>query len=74
MADGFEVPGWVFVELNRHAEGPWSLEPAEAATLGPLLTQVSQAVRSVTGAERVYWMAYGELMPHFHVLVAPRLP
>lgn len=75
VADGFEVPGWLFVELHaRHAEGPWSLRPAEAATLGPMLTRVSQAIRGCTGAERVYWMAFGELMPHFHVLLTPRLP
>lgn len=73
VADGFEVPGWLFVELRgRHAEGPWSLTDDEAGALGPLLARVSGAVREAAGAERVYWMAFGELFPHFHVLLAPR--
>lgn len=72
---GFEAPGWMFVELHsRHAEGPWSLTPDEAASLGPLLSRVSSAVRDVTGAERVYWIAFGEVWPHFHMLLLPRLP
>ena len=74
VAPDFEVPGWLFLELRRHAEGPTALTPEEASELGPLIVDVSTAVQAATGAERVYLLAFGELFPHFHVLVAPRMP
>ena len=74
VAPGFEAPGWLFVELRRHAEGPMGMDDAEAAELGGLIRDLSVAIQSATGAERVYVMAYGELYPHFHVLLAPRMP
>lgn len=74
VADGFEVPGWLFLELRRHAEGPMALSPEEASELGPLLVDLSAAIEAATDAERVYVLAFGELFPHFHLLLAPRLP
>ena len=74
VAEGFEAPGWLFLELRRHAEGPMSMEAEEAAELGPLIPRLSSAVEEVTGAARVDVLAFGELFPHFHVLLAPRLP
>ena len=74
VAPGFEVPGWLFLQLRRHGEGAWSMDAAEAAEFGVLVAQLSAAIRVATGAERVYLAAYGELFPHFHVLLHPRLP
>jgi diadenosine tetraphosphate (Ap4A) HIT family hydrolase len=74
VAAGFEVPGWLFLELRRHAEGPMGLDDDEASELGILIRQLSEAIERVTGAERVYLVAYGELFPHFHVLLSPRMP
>jgi diadenosine tetraphosphate (Ap4A) HIT family hydrolase len=74
VAAGFEVPGWLFLELRRHAEGPMAMNEAEAAELGPLLVRLSAAILAATGAERVYVLAFGELFPHFHLLLLPRLP
>jgi len=74
VADGFEVPGWLFLQLRRHAEGPMALAPEEASELGRLLVDLSAAIQTATGAERVYLLAFGELFPHFHVLLAPRMP
>ncbi len=74
VAEGFEVPGWLFLELRRHAEGPMGMDDTEAAELGVLLRRLSAGVESATGAERVYVVAYGELFPHFHVVLMPRLP
>lgn len=74
VAPGFEVPGWLFLELRRHAEGPMAMNEAEAAELGPLLVRVSGAILAATVAERVYVLAFGELFPHFHLLLLPRLP
>lgn len=74
VAEGFEAPGWLFLELRRHAEGPMAMDDEESAELGPLLQRLSGAIEKVTGAARVYVLAFGELFPHFHVLLAPRLP
>lgn len=74
VAPGFEAPGWLFLELRRHAEGPMAMDEDEAGELGPLIQRLSGAIGSVTGAARVYVLAFGELFPHFHVLLAPRLP
>jgi len=74
VADGFEVPGWVFLETRRHTEGPMGMDEAEADELGSLLARLTGAIEEVTGAEKVYVVAYGELFPHFHLLLHPRLP
>ena len=74
VGPGFEVPGWLFVELRRHVDGPMGMDDAEAAELGGLIRDLTVAIQSATGAERVYLMAYGEMYPHFHVLLAPRMP
>src|SRR2546429_5810021 len=74
VAPGFEVPGWLFLELRRHAEGPMGLADDEASELGILVRLLSEAMQRVTGGERIYLQAYGELFPHFHVLLSPRLP
>ena len=71
---GFEVPGWLFLQLRRHAEGPMGMDDAEAAELGPLLSRLSAGIQAATGAERVYAVAFGEVFPHFHVLLLPRMP
>jgi diadenosine tetraphosphate (Ap4A) HIT family hydrolase len=74
VAEGFEVPGWLFLQLRRHAEGPMGMDDTEAAELGVVLTRLTAGIQAVTDAERVYIVAYGELFPHFHLLLMPRLP
>lgn len=74
VAPGFEVPGWLFLQLRRHAEGPMGMDDAEAAELGPLLSRLAVGIQTATGAERVYAVAFGEVFPHFHVLLVPRMP
>jgi diadenosine tetraphosphate (Ap4A) HIT family hydrolase len=65
------VPGWVAIQTVRHTEGLADLNAAEAADLGPLLYQVSQAVTQVTGSRRVYTYSLGEGCPHTHILLGP---
>ena len=69
---GFDVPGWLFLALRRHAEGPMGMGPGEAAAFGPVLVDLTARLQRVTGAERVYVVAYGELFPHWHCLLSPR--
>lgn len=74
VMEGFEVPGWLFLQLRRHAEGPMAMATDEAAELGGLLVELTGAIQAVTGAEKVYVVAYGEAFPHFHLLLHPRMP
>lgn len=74
VAEGWEAPGWLFLELRRHVDGPMGMDDTEAAELGVLLTRLTAAIQAVTDAERVYLIAYGETFPHFHMLLMPRLP
>ena len=69
---GFDVPGWLFLGMRRHAEGPMAMDGDEAATYGPTVARLTGAVQEATGAPRVYVIAYGELYPHWHCLVSPR--
>jgi diadenosine tetraphosphate (Ap4A) HIT family hydrolase len=72
VADGYEVPGWFFLRLRRHAEGWSGPTAAELAGFGPLSQRISAAIQEVTGAPTVYFMSFGENYPHFHFLVVTR--
>ena len=69
---GLEIPGWIIVALRRHAVGATAMTPGEASSLGPVVADLTSAIQSATGAERVYLLAYGEELPHWHVLLAAR--
>jgi hypothetical protein len=71
MHPAMPVPGWIAAQTLRHTEGLVTLEPAEADELGPLLTRLSAAVTTVTGAPRVYSYSLGEGCPHTHILIGP---
>lgn len=69
---GLEVPGWITLQTVRHTEQVTGMSAEEAATFGPRLLALSQAIKAVTAAERVYLYAFGDGVPHWHVLLAPR--
>ncbi len=72
VTEGYDVPGWFFLRLRRHAEG-WSGPTAtELAGFGPLSQSIATAIQKVTGAPTVYFMSLGENYPHFHFLVIAR--
>lgn len=72
VAAGYEVPGWFFLRLRRHAEG-WSGPTVdELAGFGPLQQRIAAAIQQTTGAPTVYFMSFGENYPHFHFLVIAR--
>ena len=74
VAEGYAAPGWLFLQTRRHVEGPMGMNSEEAGELGLHLTHLTEAIRAVTGAEKVYVLAYGERFPHFHLVLLPRLP
>jgi len=66
------LAGWFLLVSKRHLGGPADLGPEEAAAFGPVLQRTSAAVRAVTGAPKVYAIAFGEGAPHLHVHLVPR--
>ncbi len=72
ILDGVEVPGWIVLGLRRHATDAWGMNADEAATFGPLVARLSQAIQTAADSERVYLLAYGENAHHWHVMLTSR--
>ena len=72
VAEGYDVPGWFFLRLRRHAEGWSGPTVTELADFGPLSQRLAAAIQQVTGAPTIYFMSFGENYPHFHFLVIAR--
>jgi diadenosine tetraphosphate (Ap4A) HIT family hydrolase len=66
--------GWLVVIPRRHVEGPHELNAVEAAALGPLLQQASQALVNVLGCSKTYVIMFAETpgFTHLHFHVVPR--
>ncbi|MEY2568119.1 MAG: hypothetical protein QOE35_2648 [Actinomycetota bacterium] len=74
VAEGYEAPGWLFLQTIRHTEGPMGMDSEEAGELGLDIAHLTSAIQAVTDAEKVYVLAYGERFPHFHLVLIPRMP
>jgi diadenosine tetraphosphate (Ap4A) HIT family hydrolase len=66
------LAGWLLLDARRHLAGPLAFDDREARAWGPAVRQASQLVRSLTGCERVYAIAFGEGAPHLHLHLIPR--
>jgi diadenosine tetraphosphate (Ap4A) HIT family hydrolase len=64
--------GQLVIKSVRHCEQLAELLPEEAAALGPLIPRLSQALQTVTRAEKIHLASYGEGLRHVHFLVTPR--
>jgi diadenosine tetraphosphate (Ap4A) HIT family hydrolase len=75
-AFGTALPGWLVVVPRRHVTALDELMPEEAADLGPLLSDVTAAMRSVLGCEKSYVALFAEAegFAHVHFHVVPRQP
>lgn len=71
-APPYTLAGWTMFHAQRHVQGPAHFNDAEAASFGPVLRHVTKALEEVTGAPRVYFVAFGESVPHMHAHIAPR--
>ncbi len=69
-----DEPGWVIAMLRRHVEAIGQLTDAELNSLGVVAARLSEAITSVTAAEKVYVMIFLEANHHFHLLLSPRPP
>jgi diadenosine tetraphosphate (Ap4A) HIT family hydrolase len=72
MAPGFEVPGWYFLRLRRHALGWGGLEEEELKSFGPLVKDLMAALELAFDAPARYLMTFGEAYPHFHAVITVR--
>jgi diadenosine tetraphosphate (Ap4A) HIT family hydrolase len=72
VAPGYEVPGWFFLRVRRHAELLTGLDDAELSALGHRARDLVAAVTDATGAPATYLLHFGENYRHFHALVAAR--
>lgn len=68
------IEGWLVLVVRRHVAAVADLTPEEAIELGPLIGEVSRALRDVVGCEKTYVAQFAEhpLHPHVHVHVIPR--
>lgn len=73
-AFGTSLEGWLVLVLRRHAEAVADLQHAEAAELGPLIAEVSVAMREVLGCDKTYVAQFAEHRdhPHVHFHLIPR--
>jgi diadenosine tetraphosphate (Ap4A) HIT family hydrolase len=73
-AFGTALPGWLVVISRRHVLALDELTSAEAADLGPLLREVTSALRQVTGCQKTYVALFAEAegFGHVHFHVIPR--
>jgi len=73
-AFGTSLPGWLVMMPRRHVTAFDELTRAEAADLGPLLWELSAALRRVTGCEKTYVALFAEAegFSHVHFHVIPR--
>lgn len=69
VAPGYEVPGWFFLRVRRHAELLAGLDDAELSAFGHRARDLVAAVTEATGAPATYLLHFGENYRHFHALV-----
>jgi diadenosine tetraphosphate (Ap4A) HIT family hydrolase len=72
VAPGFEVPGWYFLRLRRHALGWAELARPEVTAFGPVVQDLMGALELAFDAPARYLMTFGEAYPHFHAVVTVR--
>jgi diadenosine tetraphosphate (Ap4A) HIT family hydrolase len=72
VAPGFEVPGWYFLRLRRHALGWAELERRELTAFGPVVQDLMGALEQAFDAPARYLMTFGEAYPHFHAVITVR--
>jgi diadenosine tetraphosphate (Ap4A) HIT family hydrolase len=67
--------GSFVVSTREHRGSLWEMTSSEAASLGPFLRRLSDAIVNALGAERVYLGMWVDLPPHhLHLVLEPRYP
>jgi diadenosine tetraphosphate (Ap4A) HIT family hydrolase len=75
-AFGGTLPGWMVVVPRRHVTALDELTENEAAELGPLLRDLTAALRETVGCAKTYVALFAEAegFAHVHFHVIPRMP
>lgn len=66
-------PGWSILVLRRHATELFELEPDERARLMSDVSDVAHALKLAFDARKINYALFGNLVPHAHWHVIPRL-
>lgn len=66
--------GHLMVKSRRHAATLADLTDAEAQAFGLFLTRLGRALVAAVGAEKLYVVMYGEVVPHVHAYLTARYP
>jgi diadenosine tetraphosphate (Ap4A) HIT family hydrolase len=66
-------PGWTVLVLKRHATELFQLHPDERARLIEEVSRAAAAVQAAFQAVKVNYALLGNLLPHVHWHVIPRL-
>jgi diadenosine tetraphosphate (Ap4A) HIT family hydrolase len=69
-----EVVGFAYLEPRRHVPHVEDLAGEEAATFGPVLATVSNALKAAASSDLVYVYIFGGGIPHLHMHLAPHRP
>ena len=64
--------GWCLLDARRHLAGAIDFLDDEADEWGSVVQQASKLVKTVTGCDRVYAIAFGEGARHLHLHLIPR--
>ncbi len=64
--------GWCLLDARRHLGGPIDFLDDEADEWGQVVRQASKLVKTVSGCDRVYAIAFGEGARHLHLHLIPR--
>jgi len=70
--DPAPLPGWLLLASQRHICGPIAFNPEEASSWGGSVQKASLLVQKLTGCDRVYVIAFGEVAHHLHLHLIPR--
>ena len=66
-------PGWTLLILKRHATELYELDREERAALMEAVTDVARALAVTFGAVKMNYELLGNLLPHIHWHLVPRL-
>lgn len=66
---GYAVPGWLALFPRRHLVTADEMTDDEAQTFGGALRGLTAGLKTSCGSDKVYVVAFGERLPHWHMLV-----
>jgi len=70
--DDARFPGRAVLVLDEHATHIEDLSLEQARDLALDVRQAARAIRTASGARRINYAAFGNVVPHVHVHVIPR--